>query len=67
VGDDKKRPIVKEEKCTGCGICENKCPVDGESAIIVYASGVQKKLKPEDVNNNKNEVPASLAKKEKIT
>jgi ferredoxin len=45
--DEKKRPIVKEEKCTGCGICENKCPVDGESAIIVYASGVQKKINPE--------------------
>jgi ferredoxin-type protein NapF len=44
VGDEKKRPIVKEEKCTGCGICENKCPVDGESAIIVYTSGVQKKI-----------------------
>ncbi len=47
VGDDKKRPIVKEEKCTGCGICENKCPVDGEAAIIVHSSGEQKKLKPE--------------------
>ncbi len=52
VGDDKKRPIVKEEKCTGCGICEHKCPVDGEAAIVVYASGVQKKIKPEP-NNNK--------------
>ena len=52
VGDEKKRPIIKEEKCTGCGICENKCPVDGEAAIIVYASGVQKKLKPESSNNN---------------
>ena len=51
VGDEKKRPIVKEEKCTGCGICENKCPVDGEAAIIVYSSGVQKKLKPEPNNN----------------
>jgi ferredoxin-type protein NapF len=47
VGDDKKRPIVKEDLCTGCGICENKCPVEGESAIIVYASGVQKKVTPE--------------------
>jgi len=54
IGDDKKRPIVKEERCTGCGICENKCPVDGESAIIVYSSGVQKKLKPENLNNNKS-------------
>jgi ferredoxin-type protein NapF len=45
--DDKKRPIVKEELCTGCGICENKCPVEGESAIIVYTTGVQKKVTPE--------------------
>ena len=44
---------------------ENKCPIAGESAIIVYASGVQKKLKPEDVNNNKIEAPLSPAKSEK--
>jgi hypothetical protein len=44
---------------------ENKCPVDGEVAIIAYASGVQKKLKPEDVNNNKIEVPLSPAESEK--
>jgi ferredoxin len=49
--DDKKRPGVNEEKCTGCGICENKCPVDGESAIIVYSSGIQKKLNPEPETN----------------
>ena len=48
VGDEKKRPIVKEEKCTGCGICENKCPVDGESAIVVYSFGAQKKIKSSD-------------------
>jgi len=45
--------------------CENKCPVDGEAAIVVYASGTQKKLKPEDISNNKNEVPASPTKNEK--
>jgi hypothetical protein len=27
--------------------CENMCPVDGEAAIIVHSSGVQKKIKPE--------------------
>ena len=64
---DHVRPFIDKEKCTGCGICENKCPVDGEAAIVVYASGVQKKLKPEDVNNNKNEVPPSPAKKEKTS
>ena len=52
VGDEKKRPIVKEDRCTGCGICENKCPVEGEAAIVVYSSGIQKKLKPEPENNN---------------
>jgi hypothetical protein len=33
--------------------CENKCPVDGDAAIIVYPSGAQKKLKPENGNNTK--------------
>lgn len=28
-------PKVIEEKCIGCGICENVCPVE-DSAIIVY-------------------------------
>ena len=56
VGDEKKRPIMKEEKCTGCGICENKCPVDGESAIIVYSFGAQKKIKPEPPPNAKGKV-----------
>jgi ferredoxin-type protein NapF len=54
IGDDKKRPIVKEEKCTGCGICENKCPVEGEAAIVVNSSGEQKKLKPEPSNNGQS-------------
>lgn len=30
-----KRPYLVEEYCIGCGICENKCPVEGEAAIIV--------------------------------
>jgi len=57
IGDDKKRPIVKEEKCTGCGICENKCPVDGEAAIVVYSSGAQKKLIPQPPSNGNDNPP----------
>ena len=32
-----KKPYIVEELCIGCGICENKCPVEGKSAIEVLA------------------------------
>jgi ferredoxin len=32
-----KLPHVNRERCIGCGICEYKCPLNGESAIRVYA------------------------------
>ena len=31
-----QRPQVIRERCIGCGICEYKCPVNGEAAIRVY-------------------------------
>jgi len=31
-----QRPVVIHNLCTGCGICENKCPVSGEAAIQVH-------------------------------
>ncbi|MCX8021656.1 MAG: 4Fe-4S binding protein [Syntrophorhabdaceae bacterium] len=34
-----KKPYVKEELCNGCGICENKCPLEGKSAIVVFSTG----------------------------
>jgi len=33
--DGFRRPFVVANKCNGCGFCEEKCPVRGESAIIV--------------------------------
>ncbi|MBF0452903.1 MAG: 4Fe-4S binding protein [Candidatus Magnetomorum sp.] len=30
-----KQPYVVEDRCIGCGICENKCPISGEAAIRV--------------------------------
>ncbi len=30
-------PEVNRELCIGCGICEYKCPVNGDAAIRVYA------------------------------
>jgi MinD superfamily P-loop ATPase containing an inserted ferredoxin domain len=32
-------PVVIPDKCNGCGQCEDKCPVLGESAIIVSPHG----------------------------
>ncbi|WP_310601476.1 4Fe-4S binding protein [Desulfobulbus sp.] len=32
-------PYVVENLCIGCGICENKCPLEGEAAIRVTAAG----------------------------
>jgi polyferredoxin len=34
-----RRPFVEAHKCNGCGFCEQKCPVRGESAIVVTPEG----------------------------
>jgi polyferredoxin len=33
-----QRPYVLRDKCIGCGICENHCPLEGEAAIRVYTA-----------------------------
>jgi MauM/NapG family ferredoxin protein len=33
-----KVPVVSEDRCIGCGACENKCPVGGAAAIRVKRS-----------------------------
>ena len=37
--DGFRRPVVIENKCNGCGFCEEQCPVSGTSAIIVTSQG----------------------------
>jgi MauM/NapG family ferredoxin protein len=32
-------PVVDSERCNGCGWCEDRCPVVGESAIVVIPHG----------------------------
>jgi MauM/NapG family ferredoxin protein len=34
-----RRPVVIASRCNGCGFCEERCPVQGESAIIVATNG----------------------------
>lgn len=34
-----RRPVVIPSKCNGCGFCEQRCPVQGDSAIVVAPHG----------------------------
>jgi len=34
-----RRPVVIASKCNGCGFCEQRCPVRGDSAIVVVPKG----------------------------
>jgi ferredoxin-type protein NapF len=34
-----RRPVVVASRCNGCGFCEERCPVQGESAIVVGSNG----------------------------
>lgn len=40
--DGRMRPAVNEQRCVGCGQCENKCPVTPERAIRVQRKGPQR-------------------------
>lgn len=37
-----KRPYIQEDLCIGCGICETKCPVAGNSAIFITPQNEQR-------------------------
>jgi polyferredoxin/Pyruvate/2-oxoacid:ferredoxin oxidoreductase delta subunit len=39
-----KQPYIVEDLCNGCGICEYVCPLEGKSAVEVYAK-VKRKIK----------------------
>ncbi len=34
-----RRPFVIASRCNGCGFCEQRCPVQGDSAIVVMPGG----------------------------
>lgn len=40
-----KQPYVNAELCIGCGICQNKCPVSDQAAIIVTSTGESRNFK----------------------
>jgi Na+-translocating ferredoxin:NAD+ oxidoreductase RNF subunit RnfB len=34
-----KVPVVFEDLCAGCGLCEQNCPIFDQAAIVVYKFG----------------------------
>ena len=34
-----RRPVVIASRCNGCGFCEQRCPIQGESAIVIAPNG----------------------------
>jgi ferredoxin len=34
-------PHLERDKCIGCGICEFKCPLNGNAAIRVFVPGTE--------------------------
>lgn len=44
VVDGRRRPFVDEGKCTGCGECETKCPIQPVAAIRVASLGDKRHL-----------------------
>jgi polyferredoxin len=39
-----RRPVVVEEECIGCGICEFTCPIDGPAAVKVISKNAARRL-----------------------
>ena len=59
---DVRRPVVVRDRCIGCGICENRCPLNGEAAIRVYTpSDLALKITDGDTNREHSglSVPSS--------
>ena len=51
-----KRPFVIEDKCMGCGWCENKCPILGRAAIEVYSIGEERIAKGSYITEQKKKM-----------
>ncbi len=34
--EGRRNPVVIEEKCTGCGLCEQRCPTEPKSIVVFY-------------------------------
>ena len=47
------RPFVDERICTGCGLCEARCPIEGRAAIEVFSIGEERKRRGSYITEEK--------------
>jgi len=58
------KPIVNEKICVGCGVCENRCPIEGSAAIQVYTIGEERKRTGSYITDEKKQLRACESKEE---
>lgn len=63
---NKKPRYIDEEKCTGCGICIENCPVRNEIYILPEEEIVKIKLEPEDEEKVEGIIKEYKDKKESL-
>jgi polyferredoxin/ferredoxin len=60
------RPFVDERICTGCGLCEARCPIEGRAAIEVFSIGEERKRRGSYITEEKVKLRACEDKVEDI-
>ena len=60
------RPFVDERLCTGCGLCEARCPIEGPAAIEIFSIGEERKTSGSYMTEEKIRLRACEEKAEDI-
>ena len=60
------RPFVDERICTGCGLCEARCPIEGRAAIEIFSIGEERKRQGSYITEEKVRLRACEEKVEDI-
>ena len=60
------RPFVDERICTGCGLCEARCPIEGRAAIEIFSIGEERKRHGSYITEEKVRLRACEEKVEDI-
>ncbi len=60
------RPFVDERICTGCGLCEARCPIEGRAAVEVYSIGEERKHRGSYITEEKVNLRACEDKVEDV-